>query len=194
MSAFDVNGLLARVIAQAKSTKTAHVEMEVAPDSMGDSLTSSVFSGFEVAYSAFLFYKWDASVDSEYAPDPYGEAVNPAQIVAQAKKMIDQYGFESIKLKAGVFPPDEEADAIKALKAAFPSHQLRIDPNGNWSFPTSIRIAKRPAGDLEYDENPTPGLEGMAEVYEETRSLQATNMVVTSWDHSSVFELPDSYS
>jgi L-alanine-DL-glutamate epimerase-like enolase superfamily enzyme len=112
----------------------------------------------KVAYSAYLFYNWDANVDPEYAPDPYGEAVNPAQIVAQAKKMIDQYGFESIKLKAGVFPPDEDADAIKALKAAFPNHQLRIDPNGNWSVPTSIRIAKRLANDLEYYEDPTPGL------------------------------------
>ncbi len=214
MSAFNVNGLLDKVIAESKLTKTAHiemgsVEMELAPGSMGDNLTSSVFSGFEVAfldlqarslgiplvellggavrnkvaYSAYLFYKWDASIDSEYAPDPCGEALNPAQIVAQAKKMIDQYGFESIKLKAGVFPPDEEADAIKALKAAFPNHQLRIDPNGNWSVSTSIRIAKRLAGDLEYYEDPTPGLEGMAEVYKATGLLQATNMVVTSWDH-----------
>ena len=48
--AFDVNGLLARVKAEAKLTKTAHVEMELAPGSMGDNLTSSVFSGFEVAF------------------------------------------------------------------------------------------------------------------------------------------------
>ena len=40
------------------------------------------------------------------ARDPYGEAVNPQQIVAQARQMIGQYGFESIKLKAGVFDPD----------------------------------------------------------------------------------------
>jgi glucarate dehydratase len=193
LSAFDLNGLLAKVIA----------------GSMGDNLTSSVFSGFEVAfldlqartmgiplvellggavrnkvaYSAYLFYKWDASVDPEYASDPYGEAVNPEQIVAQARKMIDQYGFESIKLKAGVFPPDEEADAIKALKVAFPNHQLRIDPNGNWSIPTSIRIAKLLANDLEYYEDPTPSLEGMAEVHQATGMPLATNMVVTSWDH-----------
>ena len=97
--------------------------------------------------------------------------------------MIEQYGFESIKLKAGVFTPDEEADAIKALKQAFPNHQLRIDPNGNWSIPTSIRIAKRLANDLEYFEDPTPGLEGMSEVFKATGLPQATNMVVTSWDH-----------
>ena len=50
LSAFDVNGLLAMVKAEAKLTKTAHIEMELAPGSMGDNLTSSVFSGFEVAF------------------------------------------------------------------------------------------------------------------------------------------------
>ena len=39
----------------------------------------------KVPYSAYLFYKWAAEVDPEYGPDPYGEAVNPAQIVEQAR-------------------------------------------------------------------------------------------------------------
>jgi glucarate dehydratase len=136
----------------------------------------------KVAYSAYLFYKWDASVDPEYAPDPYGEAVNPQQIVAQARQMIDQYGFESIKLKGGVFDPDEEADAVLALKAAFPTHQLRIDPNSNWTMATSLRVADRLAGCLEYYEDPTPTLEGMAELHRATGLPLATNMVVTHWD------------
>lgn len=209
MSPFDLNGLLAKVMVHAPAVKSASgVEMELAPGSLSGNLVSSAFSAFEVAfldlqarsigiplvellggavrdsvqYSAYLFYKFDAGIDPEYAPDPWGEAVNPVQIVAQAQKMIGEYGFESIKLKAGVFEPDEEAAAIKALKKAFPQHKLRIDPNGNWSLPTSIRIAEQLAGDLEYYEDPCPGLEGMAGLHKATGMLLATNMVVTSWD------------
>lgn len=207
LSAFDLNGLWARILAHAPQGNTGQVEMELAPGSLGSNLLNSAFSAFEVAfldlqartlgiplvellggavrnkvaYSAYLFYKWDASVDPEYAPDPYGEAVNPQQIVAQARQMIEQYGFESIKLKAGVFDPEEEADAILALKAAFPQHQLRIDPNSNWRMATSLRVAEKLAGCLEYYEDPTPTLEGMAELHRRTGLPLATNMVVTNW-------------
>ncbi|WP_332775730.1 glucarate dehydratase family protein [Polaromonas sp.] len=209
MSPFDLNGLWARVMAQAPAAQAgAAVEMELAPGSLASNLVNSAFSAFEVAfldlqarslgiplvellggavrnsvpYSAYLFYKFAAEVDPEYAPDPWGEALNPQQIVAQAQRMIGQYGFESIKLKAGVLEPDAEVATIKALKAAFPGHHLRIDPNGNWSLPTSIRVAAELAGDLQYYEDPTPGLEGMAELHKATGLLLATNMVVTSWD------------
>jgi glucarate dehydratase len=207
ISAFDLNGLWARVLAHAPQTDIGHVEMELAPGSLGSNLINSAFSAFEVAfldlqartigiplvellggavrnkvpYSAYLFYKWDAAVDAEYASDPYGEAVNPLQIVRQARQMIDLYGFDSIKLKAGVFDPDAEADAILALKAAFPEHQLRIDPNSNWTMATSLRVAEKLAGCLEYYEDPTPTLEGMAELHRLTGLPLATNMVVTNW-------------
>jgi glucarate dehydratase len=207
LSAFDVNGLLARVKAAVPQVSSGHVEMELAPGSLGSNLVNSAFSAFEVAfldlqartigiplvellggavrskvpYSAYLFYKWDASVDAEYASDPYGEAVNPQQIVAQAQRMITQYGFESIKLKAGVLDPLQEADAILALKAAFPNHQLRIDPNSNWSMATSLQVAKKLDGCLEYYEDPTPTLEGMAALHRQTGLPLATNMVITNW-------------
>lgn len=207
LSAFDVNGMLARLKALAPQASTGHVEMELAPGSLASNLVTSAFSAFEVAfmdlqartlgiplvellggavrdkvsYSAYLFYKWDASVDPEYAPDPYGEAVNAEQIVQQARQMIEQYGFESIKLKAGVFDPMEEADAILALKAAFPNQPLRIDPNSNWSMATSLKVADKLRGSLEYYEDPTPTLEGMAELHKATGMPLASNMVVTNW-------------
>lgn len=207
LSALDVNGLLRIVREQSRAGHGEHVEMELAPGSLGSNLVSSVFSACEVAfmdlqarslsvplvellggavrrevpYSAYLFYKWAAEVDPEYGPDPYGEAVNPSQIVAQARQMIDTYGFESIKLKAGVFDPLEEAEAVLALKQAFPKHQLRIDPNSNWSMNTSLKVAEKLAGCLEYYEDPTPTLEGMAELHRRTGLPLATNMVVTNW-------------
>lgn len=210
LSPFDLNGVWARVLAASGAAAPAAqgIEMELAPGSLAGNLVNSAFSAFEVAcldlqarhlgiplvellggavrqkvpYSAYLFYKFDAAIDPEYASDPWGEALDAEHVVAQARRMIDLYGFESIKLKAGVLEPDIEVATIKALKRAFPRHHLRIDPNGNWSMPTSIRVAEAFQGDLQYYEDPTPGLEGMAELHKATGLLLATNMVVTTWD------------
>lgn len=124
-----------------------------------------------VSYSAYLFYKWGGD-------DPYGEAVDPAGIVAQAAMLIERYGFGSIKLKGGVFAPDEEIAAIEALRAAFPDHPLRLDPNAAWTVPTSLQVAARTDGLLEYLEDPTRGIEGMAAVAAEAPMPLATNMCV----------------
>src|SRR5262249_48141049 len=63
-----------------------------------------------VAYSAYLFFKYAEHHGRPYAPDAWGEGVAPDQIVAQARRMIDLYGFQSIKLKGGVFEPRHEID------------------------------------------------------------------------------------
>jgi glucarate dehydratase len=136
----------------------------------------------EVPFSAYLFFKYAAHVDASYPPDPWGEALNAQQIVEQARRMIDTYGFGSIKLKAGVFPPEQEAACIKALRHAFPHHPLRIDPNASWSIDTAVRVAELIGGDIEYYEDPTAGLEGMAELQRRTGMTLATNMVVTDLD------------
>ena len=64
--------------------------------------------------------------------------------------------------RAGCSPPDDECAAIEALRAAFPDLPLRLDPNGAWTPETSVAVAERLAGVVEYLEDPTPGIEGMA--------------------------------
>lgn len=138
-----------------------------------------------VPFSAYLFYKYAEHIDkplsSGYPPDPWGEALTPEQLVAQARQMMAQYGFKSIKLKAGALPPDEEAAGLLALAKAFPGTPLRIDPNANWSVATSLRIVEQLRGVLEYYEDPAPGLDGMAAVARECEVPLATNMVVTDF-------------
>jgi glucarate dehydratase len=134
-----------------------------------------------VPYSAYLFYKYAEHIDQPYAPDAWGEALKPEQLVAQARRMIDQYGFQSIKLKAGTLPPEEEAAGILALAKAFPGTPLRIDPNGNWTVATSLKIVQQLRGVLEYYEDPAPRLDGMAAVAKECEVPLATNMVVTDF-------------
>ncbi|MCZ4561705.1 glucarate dehydratase family protein [Rhodococcus sp. IEGM 1401] len=134
-----------------------------------------------VPFSAYLFYKWAAHPGQQ--PDEWGEAIDPEGLVRQARKMIDEYGFEAIKVKGGVFPPDEEIAGIKALREAFPELPLRLDPNAAWTVDTSIRVAAELDGIVEYLEDPTPGLDGMAEVAREAKMPLATNMCVVAFDH-----------
>jgi glucarate dehydratase len=135
-----------------------------------------------VPFSAYLFYKYAEHIGKPYAPDAWGEAVTPDQLVAQARRMIGKYGFRSIKLKAGALTPDQEADGLLALAKAFPGTPLRIDPNANWSVATSLRTVDKLRGVLEYYEDPAPGLDGMAQVAAACEVPLATNMVVTDFD------------
>jgi glucarate dehydratase len=133
-----------------------------------------------VPFSAYLFYKWAGHPGA--APDAFGAALDPEGIVAQAKWMIDSYGFTAIKLKGGVFPPEEEIAAIRALREAFPEHPLRLDPNAAWGPGTALNVAKELDGVLEYLEDPTAGIDGMAEVSRHgTMMPLATNMCVVSF-------------
>jgi len=116
----------------------------------------------EVPFSAYLFYKWAAHPGAE--PDDWGKALDPAGIVAQARRMVGEYGFTALKLKGGVFPPEEEVEAVRALRAAFPDHPLRLDPNAAWTVDTALGVARDLDGVLEYLEDPTPGIDGMARV------------------------------
>ncbi|MFJ8431306.1 glucarate dehydratase family protein [Kitasatospora sp. NPDC094019] len=141
----------------------------------------------EVPYAGYLFYRWAAHPPQagplpDPGGDPYPEALDAGGIVAQAGQMVEQYGFRSLKLKGGVLPPEEEVEAIRELRAAFPEHPLRLDPNAAWSVETSVRVAGRTEGLLEYLEDPTPGIPGMAEVARRAPMPLATNMCVVAPD------------
>lgn len=146
-----------------------------------------------VEFSAYLFYKFEGAGGEwglEKDPNATGwaaarqeAAVDPEGVVAQAQAMCKEFGFKSIKLKGGAFPPDEEADAILALREAFgEGTPLRLDPNAIWSVETGIRIGKRLEGVLEYYEDPVRGQEDMAEVGQHVEIPLATNMCTTSFE------------
>ncbi|MDQ4100003.1 MAG: glucarate dehydratase [Chloroflexota bacterium] len=143
-----------------------------------------------VPFSAYLFYKLagGGGDGSDARADVWGEATTPEGIVAQAQAMIARYGFGSVKLKAGVYPPEQEIAAMRALRAALgPNVPLRIDPNAAWTVDTSVAVAVALADTLEYLEDPAPGMDGMAALHarlvdEGLTMPLATNMVVTSFD------------
>ncbi|MCX5402064.1 glucarate dehydratase family protein [Streptomyces sp. NBC_00102] len=133
-----------------------------------------------VPFSAYLFYKWDAHPGHE--PDGWGPALDAEGIVAQARRTVGEYGFTAIKLKGGVMPPEQEVEAVLALREAFPTTPLRLDPNAAWTVETSLKVARDLEGVLEYLEDPTPGQEGMARVAREAAMPLATNMCVVAFD------------
>ncbi|MFE0191648.1 enolase C-terminal domain-like protein [Streptomyces sp. NPDC058989] len=152
-----------------------------------------------VEYSAYLFYRWAQHPGGRGERDDWGAALDPAGVVAQARRFADTYGFTSFKLKGGVFPPAQEVAAIRALAAAFPGRPLRLDPNGAWSVATSLRVADALHDVLEYLEDPASGTDRMARVAAGLRGAGraaggpdgsgrragpplATNMCVTTFD------------
>ncbi|MGW7490123.1 glucarate dehydratase family protein [Streptomyces sp. NPDC054786] len=173
-----------------------------------DKLRLSVLSGFEVAcldawgrsaglpvhallggkvrdrveFSAYLFYRWAGHPGGRGERDDWGAALDPAGVVAQARRFADTYGFTSFKLKGGVFAPAQEIAAVRALAAEFPGQPLRLDPNGAWSVRTSLAVAEELRDVLEYLEDPASGTFRMAEVAAATPLPLATNMCVTTFD------------
>ena len=74
--------------------------------------------------------------------------------------MVDGWGFGSLKLKGGVLPPEDECEAIEALREAFPSMPLRLDPNGAWTPETSLEVADPPGRGGRVPRGPDPGHRG----------------------------------
>ena len=146
-----------------------------------------------VPYAAYLFYKYEgAGGELEFGTDPKATgwaaarqkaALDPAGVVAQAEAMVAEFGFESIKLKGGCFPPEQEVAAMKALRERFgPKMPLRLDPNALWTVETSIKWGKELEDVLEYFEDPCRTQEGMAAVRKALKLPLATNMCTTSFD------------
>ncbi|MGF1428249.1 enolase C-terminal domain-like protein [Kitasatospora sp. LaBMicrA B282] len=207
LDAFDLNGLTRRVTRALGRVRAASPTELIGPAGVAKTV-AQVVAAFEVAcldaqgratgrrvadllggavrdsvdFAGYLFYRWaEHPGEPAHGPDPWGAALDPDGIVAQARRMVELYGFRSLKLKGGVQEPAREIEAVRALRAAFPDHPLRLDPNANWSIATSHRVAAALEGELEYLEDPTPGLPGMAEVAARTGLPLATNMCVTGF-------------
>lgn len=127
-------------------------------------------------YSAYIFFVMPTPDGPDYS--------TPAAVARQFVEFNKKYGFTSCKFKGGVLHPDKEVEALRMMRQLMPQAKLRIDPNAAWSIETSLRVAKlvEPLG-MEYLEDPTPGLDGMAAVRKQTKIPLATNMVVTKLEH-----------
>jgi len=115
------------------------------------------------------------------------EAMTPDAIVELAKATRDRYGFDDFKLKGGVLRGEQEVEAVRALKQAFPDARITLDPNGAWSLDEAVSLCSGLGDVLAYAEDPCgaeAGLSGreiLAEFRRRTGLPTATNMVATDW-------------
>jgi glucarate dehydratase len=130
-----------------------------------------------VPFASYLFFRY---------PNPdtgAGEVRTADQLVAHARQLKQEHGFTSHKLKGGVFHPDVELEAFRALAESVPGDSVRYDPNGALSVEQAIRFGHA-IEDLRNDffEDPTWGLNGMRRVREAVRIPTATNTVVVNFE------------
>jgi glucarate dehydratase len=113
----------------------------------------------------------------------HGEVRTIDQLVELACSLKRRFGFTTHKLKGGVFHPDYELEAYRALTAAFPGDSARFDPNGVWSTEQAIRFGQAIEGlRNDYLEDPVYGLNGMRRVRQSIRVPLATNTVVVNFE------------
>ena len=146
----------------------------------------------EVPFAAYLFFKHEGA-GAEYGFDTDDSAtdwmaarqqpaLNPLQIVEQAKSMCEHFGFRSIKLKGGALEPQQECDSMLALREAFgPDVPLRFDPNAIWSYDTALHYGQKMKEALEYYEDPVRGQKEMSRLRRNLDLPLATNMCTTSF-------------
>jgi glucarate dehydratase len=130
-----------------------------------------------VGFASYLFFRYP------HAQTAAGEVRTVDQLVAEAKALKASHGFTAHKLKGGVFAPDYELEAFRAMAHAVGPDSVRYDPNAALSTEAAIRFGHA-IEDLnnDYFEDPTWGLNGMRRVREKVRIPLATNTVVINFE------------
>jgi glucarate dehydratase len=131
----------------------------------------------KVPMCGYLFFR--------YGNENGGDELTVDTVTAEGERLIDTYGFKSIKLKGGGYiHPQQEADICFNLRKKFGRDlNIRYDPNGSLSLGTGMRLANRFLDcDLEYFEDPVWGIEAMSNLRKSVNMPLATNMCVKSFD------------
>jgi glucarate dehydratase len=130
-----------------------------------------------VTFATYCFWRYPNAATGQ------GEVRTPDQLVTYAGEMKRRYGFTTHKMKGGVFHPDYEIEAYRALARAFPNDSLRFDPNGVLSTEQAIRFGQGIEGlRNDYLEDPVFGLNGMRRTRQMVRIPLATNTVVVNFE------------
>ncbi len=130
-----------------------------------------------VTFASYCFYRYPNPKTGE------GEVRTIDQVVENTRALKQRYGFTTHKVKAGVFHPDFELEAYRAVAETFPRDRVRYDCNAVWSTEQAIRFSHA-IEDLnnDYLEDPVYGMNGMRRTREMTRVPLATNTVVVNFE------------
>jgi len=182
---FEVFRVTSEQMVRAAEMKYVGAGIEMACwDLIGKALgkpVSALWGGADrdaVLFVAYLFYR-------EPGPGGVGGEDSPEAIADRYGALVDRYGFKGLKLKGGVLDPDVELRTVALLRKTYGDQIrfMRFDPNQAWTVETAIRyVNKMAAYDLEYVEDPTWNIEGMALVRERTPVPLATNQCLISFE------------
>ena len=106
--------------------------------------------------------------------------------LGNAKKVVDfaleqkqRHGFACFKYKSAAWSPDWDWAVLSQLREALPDARIRFDPNAAYAPATAIELCRRlDALKLEFFEDPTGELEGIARLRAAVKTPVATNMWV----------------
>lgn len=111
-----------------------------------------------------------------------GHAERVAELAAGFKS---RFGINAFKYKSAGNTPAWDVAALTALRRTLgPEARLRFDPNAAYSTHGALELCRQldPLG-LEFFEDPTNGLEGLARLSAHLRTPFATNMCVIAPEH-----------
>jgi glucarate dehydratase len=109
---------------------------------------------------------------------------NTKLVVQFALEQQRKSGFRSFKLKSAAYSPEWDWKLLNELREAMPRARIRFDPNANYGAATATELCRRldPLG-LEFFEDPTGELEGIARLKAAVKTPVATNMWVVRDEH-----------
>ena len=104
---------------------------------------------------------------------------NTKLVVEFALEQVRKFGFRSFKLKSAAYSPAWDWKLLNELREAMPQARIRFDPNANYGVATATELCRRldPIG-LEFFEDPTGEMEGIARLKAAVKTPVATNMWV----------------
>ncbi len=109
---------------------------------------------------------------------------NTKLVVQFALDQQRKSGFRSFKLKSAAYSPEWDWKLLNELREAMPQARIRFDPNANYGAATATELCRRlDSLGLEFFEDPTGELEGIARLKAAVKTPVATNMWVVKDEH-----------
>jgi glucarate dehydratase len=105
------------------------------------------------------------------------DLANTPKVVDFALEQARKFGFRHFKLKSAAYSPAWDWKLINELLEAMPGLRLRFDPNANYGPATATSLCRRlDKLGLEFFEDPTGEMEGLARLRAAVQTPVATNM------------------
>lgn len=159
--------------ADLSATRTALEEWAADPDPGNLPFERFAHSAVELALldmEAQRTSRTQAELLADGGPVADSVELNALVSNAHAAAIAEADGYRTVKLKVGASDLDEDVASVAAVRSAIGTGtRLRLDANGAWTMDQAVTaMAQLEQFDIEYVEEPTSGLEALAQVAEQS--------------------------